>query len=177
MKPMDLTAQLLATIRDVQDFPKQGIVFKDITPVLADGPLFRSVIDRFAEELNGLGVTKVVGIDARGFIFAGAVACKLGLGFIPIRKKGKLPWTTRAAAYKLEYGESIVEMHVDAVVQGEKVALIDDVLATGGTAAAAIKLLQECGAEVMRAEFLMELGFLGGRSNVGATPVVSLVIY
>ena len=174
---MDLTAQLRSTIRDVPDFPKPGIVFKDITPVLADGRLFRSVIDRFADELNGLGITKIVGIDARGFIFAGAVACKLGLGFIPIRKKGKLPWTTRSAAYSLEYGESVVEVHVDAVERGEKVALIDDVLATGGTAAAAIKLLGECGAEVVRAEFLMELGFLGGRANVGSTPVVSLVIY
>ena len=105
---MDLTARLRATIRDVQDFPKAGIVFKDITPVLADGKLFQSVVDRFAEELNGLGVTKVVGIDARGFIFAGAVAYKLGLGFIPIRKKGKLPWTTRSAAYTLEYGEAVV---------------------------------------------------------------------
>ena len=177
MESMDLTAQLRSAIRDVQDFPKPGIVFKDITPVLSDGRLFRSVIDRFADELNGLGVTKIVGIDARGFIFGGAVANKLGLGFIPIRKKGKLPWTTRSAAYSLEYGEAVVEMHVDAVMQGEKVALIDDVLATGGTAAAAIKLLGECGAEVVRAEFLMELGFLGGRANVGSTPVVSLVIY
>src|SRR6185369_14471414 len=163
-----------ATIRDVQDFPKAGIVFKDITPVLADGKLFQSVVDRFADELNGLGVTKVVGIDARGFIFAGAVAYKLGLGFIPIRKKGKLPWTTRSAAYTLEYGEAVVEMHVDAVEEGEKVALIDDVLATGGTAAAAVKLLGLCGAEVVRAQFLMELGFLDGRKNVTPTPVVSL---
>ena len=174
---MDLNAQLRATIRDVPNFPKEGIVFKDITPVLADGRLFRSVIDRFAEELDGLGVTKIVGIDARGFIFAGAVASQLGLGFIPIRKKGKLPWTTHSASYQLEYGESTVEVHVDAVAKGEKVALIDDVLATGGTAAAAIKLLNECGAEVVRAEFLMELGFLAGRGALGATPVVSLVIY
>jgi adenine phosphoribosyltransferase len=174
---MDLTAQIRATVRDIPDFPKPGIVFKDITPVLSDGRLFRCVIDRFADELNGLGVTKIVGIDARGFIFAGAVANKLGLGFIPIRKKGKLPWTTRSASYKLEYGEAVVEMHVDAVEQGEKVALIDDVLATGGTAAAAVKLLELCGAEVVKAEFLMELGFLAGRANVGNTPVVSLVIY
>ena len=174
---MDLTAQLRSTIRDVADFPKPGIVFKDITPVLADGRLFRGVTDRFVDELQGLGVTKIVGIDARGFIFAGAVASQLGLGFIPIRKKGKLPWRTRSAAYKLEYGESVVEIHEDAVEKGEKVALIDDVLATGGTAAAAIKLLAECGAEVVRAAFLMELGFLGGRSQLGATPVVSLVIY
>ncbi|GDX08534.1 adenine phosphoribosyltransferase [Verrucomicrobiota bacterium] len=174
---MDLTAQLRSSIRDVPDFPKPGIVFKDITPVLADGRLFRSVTDRFAEELKGLGVTKIVGIDARGFIFAGAVASQLGLGFIPIRKKGKLPWTTRSASYQLEYGESVVEIHVDAVKKGEKVALIDDVLATGGTAAAAIKLLEECGAVVVRAEFLMELGFLAGREKLGGTPVVSLVIY
>jgi adenine phosphoribosyltransferase len=174
---MDLTAQLRSSIRDVPDFPKPGIVFKDITPVLADGRLFRSVTDRFAEELKGLGVTKIVGIDARGFIFAGAVASQLGLGFIPIRKKGKLPWTTRSASYQLEYGESVVEIHVDAVKEGEKVALIDDVLATGGTAAAAIKLLEECGAVVVRAEFLMELGFLAGREKLGGTPVVSLVIY
>ncbi len=177
MMRMDLNAQLRAAIRDVPNFPKEGIVFKDITPVLANGRLFRSVIDRFAAELEGLGVTKIVGIDARGFIFAGAVASQLGLGFIPIRKKGKLPWTTYAASYKLEYGESTVEVHVDAVEKGEKVALIDDVLATGGTAAAAIKLLEECGAEVVRAEFLMELGFLAGRSIVGQTPVVSLVTY
>ena len=174
---MDLTAQLRSSIRDVPDFPKPGIVFKDITPVLADGRLFRSVTDRFAEELKGLGVTKIVGIDARGFIFAGAVASQLGLGFIPIRKKGKLPWTTRSASYQLEYGESVAEIHVDAVKKGEKVALIDDVLATGGTAAAAIKLLEECGAVVVRAEFLMELGFLAGREKLGGTPLVSLVIY
>jgi adenine phosphoribosyltransferase len=132
---------------------------------------------REIHELKGLGVSKVVGIDARGFIFAGAVASQLRLGFIPIRKKGKLPWTTRSAAYSLEYGESVVEVHVDAVKKGERVALIDDVLATGGTAAAAIKLLGQCGAEVVRAEFLMELGFLGGRANVDKTPVLSLVIY
>ena len=164
---MDLTAQLRSSIRDVPDFPKPGIAFKDITPVLADGRLFRSVTDRFAEELKGLGVTKIVGIDAS----------QLGLGFIPIRKKGKLPWKTRSASYQLEYGESVVEIHVDAVKKGEKVALIDDVLATGGTAAAAIKLLEECGAVVVRAEFLMELGFLAGREKLGGTPLVSLVIY
>ena len=174
---MDLTAQLRSTIRDVADFPKAGIVFKDITPVLADGALFRRVTERFADELQGLGVTKIVGIDARGFIFAGAVASHLGLGFIPIRKKGKLPWKTRSAAYQLEYGESVVEVHVDAVEKGEKVALIDDVLATGGTAAAAIQLLEQGGATVVRAEFLMELGFLAGREKLGATQVTSLVTY
>jgi len=173
---MELT-QIKSLIRDVADFPEPGIVFKDITPVLSDGPLFRAVINRFASELDGLGVTKIVGIDARGFIFAGAVASQLGLGFVPIRKKGKLPWKTRSTGYQLEYGESVVEVHMDAVEQGEKVALIDDVLATGGTAAAAIHLIEECGAQVVRAEFLMELGFLNGREKVGTTPVVSLVTY
>jgi adenine phosphoribosyltransferase len=174
---MDLAAQLRSTIRDVPDFPKPGIVFKDITPVLANGPLFQRVIDHFSEDLRGLGVSKIVGIDARGFILAGAVAYKLGLGFIPIRKKGKLPWTRQSAAYKLEYGESVVEMHVDAVEKGEKVALIDDVLATGGTAAAAIQLLGDCGATVVRADFLMELSFLAGRNVVGTSSVSSIVTY
>jgi adenine phosphoribosyltransferase len=170
-------SELRAAIRDVPDFPKSGIVFKDITPVLADSRLFQAVIDRFAGELSGSGVSKVVGIDARGFIFAGAVAYKLGLGFVPIRKKGKLPWTTQSASYNLEYGESVVEMHVDAVHAGEKVALIDDVLATGGTAAAALKLLAHAGANVVCAQFLVELGGLQGRKNVSGTRVVSLLDY
>jgi adenine phosphoribosyltransferase len=170
-------AEIRAAVRDVPDFPKSGIVFKDITPVLADGRLFRGVIDRFAAELEGLGVSKIVGIDARGFIFAGAVAYKLGLGFIPIRKKGKLPWTTQSAAYELEYGEAVVEMHVDAVCKGEKVALIDDVLATGGTAGAAIRLLKQAGAEVPSALFLMELGALGGRKRIDGPQVASIIEY
>ena len=170
-------SELRAAVRDIPDFPKPGVVFKDITPILADGRLFHAVIDRFAAELSGLGVSKIVGIDARGFIFAGAVAYRLGLGFIPIRKKGKLPWTTQSAAYQLEYGESVVEMHVDAVHPGEKVALIDDVLATGGTAAAAIKLVEQCEAEVTIAQFLMELGFLQGRKNITRTPVASILVY
>ena len=164
-------------MRDVADFPKPGIVFKDITPVLADGALFREVIDLFADSLAGTGVTKIVGIDARGFIFASAVAYKLGVGFVPVRKKGKLPWKTRAAEYDLEYGSAIVELHIDAVAPGEKVALIDDVLATGGTAAAALRLLRECGAEVVSAQFLMELGFLGGRKKLGETKVESILVY
>jgi len=170
-------AELLAAVRDVPDFPKPGIIFKDITPVLANGRLFKAVIARFAAELTDRGVSKVAGIDARGFIFAGAVAYKLGLGFIPIRKKGKLPWTTTSVAYQLEYGESVVEMHVDAVHPGEKVALIDDVLATGGTAAAAVKLLRQNGAEVVCAQFLVELGFLNGRKNIGETRVASILRY
>ena len=170
-------SRIQAAVRDVPDFPKLGIVFKDITPVLADGALFREVIDMFADSLADSGVTKIVGIDARGFIFASAVAFKLGVGFVPVRKKGKLPWKTRAAEYDLEYGSASVELHVDAVAAGEKVALIDDVLATGGTAAAALRLLRECGADVVSAQFLMELGFLNGRGKLGETPVDSILIY
>ena len=174
---MVATSEILAAVRDVPNFPKEGIVFKDITPVLADGRLFQAVIDRFAAELVGKGVSKIVGIDARGFIFAGAVAYKMGIGFVPIRKKGKLPWATQSAAYQLEYGEAVVEMHVDAVSAGEKVALIDDVLATGGTAAAAIRLLEQGGAKLVCAQFLMELAFLHGREKLGGTPVASLLMY
>lgn len=175
--PMRDVSRIQAAVRDVPDFPKPGIVFKDITPVLGDGGLFREVIDLFAETLLGTSVTKIVGIDARGFIFASAVAYKLGVGFVPVRKKGKLPWTTHAAEYELEYGNAIVEIHTDAVAPGEKVALIDDVLATGGTAAAALKLLHSCGAEVVCAQFLMELGFLKGRVQLENTPVDSLLIF
>jgi adenine phosphoribosyltransferase len=163
--------QLSAAIRDVLDFPKPGIIFKDITPVLSDGKLFRLAVDCFAEATRKLDVEKVVGIDARGFLFGAAVAYQLGLGFVPIRKKGKLPWKTQSAAYTLEYGEAIVEMHTDAVRPGERVVLIDDLLATGGTAAAAILLLEKMGAQLMEAQFLIELDFLKGRENLPAERV------
>ncbi len=174
---MTSTDRIRAAIRDVPDFPKPGIIFKDITPVLGDGALFRATTDLFVEQLAGLGVTRVAGIDARGFIFAGAVADRLGIGFIPIRKKGKLPSKTHRASYQLEYGESTLELHEDAVHPGEKVALIDDVLATGGTAAAAIKLLQDCQAQVLSVQFFIELGFLQGRQNLPPVPISSIVIY
>jgi adenine phosphoribosyltransferase len=166
-----------AAIRDVQDFPKPGIVFKDITPVLADGALFHAAIAQFAEALKGKGVQKVVGIDARGFIFGAALAYALGVGFVPIRKKGKLPWKTQSEAYKLEYGEAVVEMHVDGVSPGEKVVLIDDVLATGGTAAAAVKLLNGCGAEIVAVQFFVELSFLEGRQKLGEARIEALVSF
>ena len=174
---MTSTDRIRAAIRDVPDFPKPGIIFKDITPVLGDGALFRATTDLFVEQLAGLGVTRVAGIDARGFIFAGAVADRLGIGFIPIRKKGKLPSKTHRASYQLEYGESTLELHEDAVRPGEKVALIDDVLATGGTATAAIKLLQDCQAQVLSVQFFIELGFLHGRQNLPPVPISSIVIY
>ncbi|HEY3901631.1 MAG TPA: adenine phosphoribosyltransferase [Chthoniobacter sp.] len=158
--------QLSAAIRDVPDFPKPGIVFKDITPVLADPKLFQIAIDSFVAATDALGAEKVVGIDARGFLFGAAVAYELGLGFVPVRKKGKLPWKTQSAAYTLEYGEAVVEMHQDALRPGEKVVLIDDLLATGGTAAAAIKLVEKMGADLLEAQFLIELDFLHGRKNL-----------
>jgi adenine phosphoribosyltransferase len=171
------TAALRAAIRDVVDFPKPGIVFKDITPVLADGKLFRESISLLCETTGGVKIDKVVGIDARGFIFAAAVADRLGAGFVPVRKKGKLPWKTRQTAYSLEYGESIVELHEDAVLPGESVLLVDDLLATGGTAAAAVKLLDELGASIVGISVLIELAFLNGRSKLGPHPVNSILSY
>lgn len=168
---------LRAAIRDVVDFPKPGIVFKDITPVLADGALFRESITLLCETAGGVKIDKVVGIDARGFIFAAAVADRLGAGFVPIRKKGKLPWKTRTTAYSLEYGESVVELHEDAVLPGETVLLVDDLLATGGTAAAAVKLLDELGANLIGISVLIELGFLNGREKLLPHPVNAILCY
>jgi adenine phosphoribosyltransferase len=165
--PSDLDLQRLRHgIRDVPDFPKPGILFKDITPVLSDAELLRIAIDCFAEASRVAGAQKIVGIDARGFIFGAAVAYELGLGFVPVRKKGKLPYQCQSAAYTLEYGEAVVEMHTDALSKGERVVLIDDLLATGGTAAAAIKLIEKMGATLLEAQFLIELDFLHGRNNL-----------
>ena len=168
---------LRAAIRDVIDFPKPGIVFKDITPVLADPVLFREAITLICDSAGGQKIDKVVGIDARGFIFAAAVADRLGAGFVPVRKKGKLPWKTRQVAYSLEYGESVVELHEDAVLAGESVLLVDDLLATGGTAGAALTLLDQLGAKVVAVAFLIELGFLGGRKMLGEHRIESVLVY
>jgi adenine phosphoribosyltransferase len=174
--PTDLDLQRLRSgIRDVPDFPKPGILFKDITPVLADAELFRIAVDCFAEATRVAGAEKVVGIDARGFLFGAAVAYELGLGFVPVRKKGKLPYQCQSAAYTLEYGEAVVEMHTDALQAGEKVVLIDDLLATGGTAAAAIKLLEKVGAVLLEVQFLIELEFLHGRDNLPIKAVRSFL--
>lgn len=170
--------ELLArTVRDVPDFPKPGILFKDIMPILAEPKAFRASIDLFAEAIAELRVDKIVGIDARGFLFGAALAYKLGLGFIPVRKKGKLPGKTEAVPYTLEYGESTVEMLSDALQEGEQVVLIDDLLATGGTAAAAIKLIEKLGGKPLAALFLIELEFLNGRRLLGDVPVKALLKY
>ncbi|WP_193213379.1 adenine phosphoribosyltransferase [Luteolibacter marinus] len=168
---------LRAAVRDVVDFPKAGIVFKDITPILADPVLFRDSITLLCDTAQGQPVDKVVGIDARGFIFAAAVADRLGAGFVPVRKKGKLPWKTREMAYALEYGESVVELHEDAVKPGESILLVDDLLATGGTAGAALELLDQLGAKVVAVSFLIELGFLGGRKMLGGYRIESILNY
>ncbi len=162
-------------IRDIPDFPKEGIVFKDITPLLASPEGLRRAIDLIAEAYTGKGVTKVLGAEARGFILGGALAYTLGAGFIPARKPGKLPWDTTSASYELEYGMDSLEMHADAVGPDDTVLVIDDVLATGGTAAAKAELARRSGATVVGFAFLIELDFLGGRAKLGDTPIVSLI--
>ncbi len=173
----DHLAKIRAAIRDVADFPKPGIVFKDITPVLCDGPLFRSAIDLFLERCRAQQIDKIVCIDARGFLFGSAVAYELGLGLVPIRKKGKLPYKCESAAYTLEYGEAEMEMHIDSVRPGERIVLIDDLLATGGTSASAVALIKKVGGELVEAQFLIELEFLHGRAKLETIPVVSFIKY
>jgi adenine phosphoribosyltransferase len=164
-------------IRTIPDFPKPGIQFKDITPLLSDARLFSGTIDLLTEGFKPGMVDAVVGIDARGFIFAAAAALKLEAGFVPIRKKGKLPYKTHEQAYELEYGTATVAVHVDAMKPGSRVLLIDDLLATGGTAAAAAALVQQLGAKILEISFLIELSFLGGRSKLTGYPVRSLVTF
>jgi len=168
----DMLERLRTGIRDVPDFPKKGIVFKDITPLLGDSALFRASIDLFLERCRGKEIDKIVGIDARGFLFGSAVAYELGVGFVPIRKRGKLPYKTEIAKYSLEYGEAEMEMHIDAMIAGERVVLVDDLLATGGTSAAAAALIRKVGGQLLEAQFLVELEFLNGRKQLEPTPVI-----
>ena len=169
--------KLRAGVRDVPDFPKKGIVFKDITPILSDHALFRASIDLFLERCRGKRIDKIVGIDARGFLFGSAVAYELGVGFVPIRKRGKLPYKTEIAKYSLEYGEAEMEMHIDAMESGEQVVLVDDLLATGGTSAAAAALIEKVGGKLLEAQFLIELDFLHGREKLKPTPVTGFLKY
>jgi adenine phosphoribosyltransferase len=164
-------------IRNVPDFPKPGIQFKDITPVLADARLFAGSIDLLTEKFPPGTVDAVVGIDARGFIFAAAAATKLHAGFVPVRKKGKLPYQTIEQDYALEYGHATVAMHTDALKPGARVLLIDDLLATGGTSAAAVELMKKLGAHILGITFLIELIFLNGREKLKGLPVRSIVVY
>jgi adenine phosphoribosyltransferase len=164
-----------AAIRDVPDFPKQGVVFKDITPVLADPKLLREVVDAFVARWKDERIDRVVGIESRGFLFAAPVAYALGTGLALARKPGKLPWQVIREVYALEYGEDALELHVDAVEPGQRVVVLDDVLATGGTAAAVGRLVTKQGAELVGYSFLMELGFLHGARRLGPDKVHALV--
>ena len=173
----DAIQQLRAAVRDVPDFPKAGIVFKDITPILSHGKLFRASIDIFLDRCRSQEIDKIVGIDARGFLFGSAVAYELGIGFVPLRKKGRLPYKTESAKYTLEYGEAEMELHIDAIEPGERIVLIDDLLATGGTSASATTLIKKVGGVLVEAQFLIELEFLHGREKLAPTPVVSFLKY
>jgi adenine phosphoribosyltransferase len=166
---------LAGHLRDVPDFPKPGIVFKDLTPLLADVDAFRFAVDAIADHAAGLPVDKVVGIEARGFIFAAAVAYRLGAGFVPVRKPGKLPWDTMTETYALEYGTDSLDVHRDALGPGESVYVVDDVLATGGTAAATCRLVERLGGRIAALGFVVELGFLDGRAKLTDHDILSLI--
>ena len=164
-------------IRDVQDFPQQGVLFKDITPMLQDGPAFHAAIDRLAAHYAGAGIQTVVGVESRGFIFGAPLAYQLNCGFVPVRKFGKLPNETVSVEYALEYGTNVVEIHKDAVKPGERVLIVDDLLATGGTVSAAIELVENIGGHIAGIAFLVELTFLKGRDHLKGHDVFALIKY
>lgn len=170
---MDLTS----IIRDVPDFPRPGILFKDITPLLANGTGYRTVIDRLAEFARACDVQVIVGPEARGYVIGAPLAYALGVGFVPVRKRGKLPWQTVSVEYELEYGTDALEIHADAVQPGQRVLVADDLLATGGTMAATIELVRKLGGHIAGAAFLIELTHLGGRSSLPGIDVMSLIQY
>lgn len=179
---MDLTEnqlieRLSCSIRDVPDFPKKGILFKDIMPLLADHGTFQALIDLLTERYSNRGIKKVLGIEARGFILAAPLAIRIGAGMVPVRKKGKLPYKTISASYDLEYGQDTLQIHEDAISKDEKVLIIDDVLATGGTAAAVCQLVKQLGGEVDEIAMLIELTFLKGRDRLKGYEVFSLIKY
>ena len=172
-KPSGLDSLITARIRDIPDYPKPGVVFKDITPLLGDGAAFRAVVDGLAASYGD--VDQVAGIEARGFILAAPVACRLGAGFVPVRKKGKLPAATYSEDYELEYGTATIEVHKDAFAPTDRVLIVDDVLATGGTARATVDLVQRSGATVAGIAVLIELSFLSGRDKLPDLPVSALL--
>ena len=175
MSPPELELDLRAAIRSIPDYPSPGIMFRDITTLLADARAFRRAVDELVQPLAGAKVDKVAGIEARGFILAAPVACRLGAGFVPIRKKGKLPGTTFAEDYELEYGTATIEVQTDAFAPSDRVLVIDDVLATGGTARATADLVQRTGAQVVGFAVLLELSFLNGRAKLSDLPVSALL--
>jgi adenine phosphoribosyltransferase len=170
-------ARIKDLVRDVPDFPKPGVTFKDITPLLADAEGLATCVDALSDRFAQSPVDKVIGVEARGFIVAGAVAYRLGAGFVPVRKKGKLPWRVHSDTYELEYGVDTLEVHADAVQEGERVLILDDVLATGGTADATRRLVRILGGDVVGLGCVLELGFLGGRRRLEGLDVEALVSY
>lgn len=164
-------------IRDIPDFPKEGIIFKDISPLLGDAAALKASIDQLAEKLAGKQIDAVAGVEARGFIFGPLLAQRLGVGFVPVRKPGKLPAETVSKSYDLEYGQATIEIHTDAIKPGARVLVVDDLLATGGTAVAACSLLEELGGEIVACAFVVELSFLPGRAALEGRDVVSLIQY
>lgn len=164
-----------ALIRDVPDFPKKGIIFKDITPLLKHPKAFQEVIHQMAERYKGQKINSIVAMESRGFILGGALATQMGVSFIPVRKPGKLPWKTLQETYELEYGKDTLEIHEDSIAKGDKVLILDDVLATGGTAAATIRLVERAGGDVVGACFLIHLSFLNGHEKLKSTPIFSIL--
>ena len=176
MRGMDV-AELRAKIRDIKDFPTEGILFKDITTLLKDGPAWRFAVDALANRYQAERVDVVVGVESRGFIFGGAVAHQLKAGFVPVRKIGKLPGPTIEVEYELEYGRDALAMHEDAITRGQRVLAVDDLLATGGTMAATLRLVEQLGGRVVGVAFMIELAFLHGREKLRNYPLHSLIVY
>src|SRR5262245_53561085 len=170
-------ASLTAKIRDIKDFPTQRILFKDITTLLKDGPAWQSVIDHLVARYRSSKVDVVVGVESRGFIFGGALAQQLGAGFVPVRKKGKLPAPVIEEEYELEYGRDVLAIHQDAIRAGQRVLAVDDLLATGGTMAATLRLIERLGGNVVGVAFMIELAFLHGRAKLKNYPLHSLIVY
>ncbi len=168
---------LRKNIRDIPDFPKPGIIFKDITPLLQNHAAFSATIKSLVDRYKDKKIDVVVGIEARGFLFGAPLAHQLGAAFVPLRKKGKLPYKTMDASYELEYGSATVEMHVDAISRGQRVLVVDDLLATGGTAGAACELVRRMGGEIVECAFVVELAFLNGRDKIKGAPIYSMVTY
>jgi adenine phosphoribosyltransferase len=174
---VEVADRLAALVRDIPDFPRPGITFKDITPLLADPDAFRSAVDGISDRFSEARVSRVLGVEARGFILAAPIAYRFGAGFTPVRKAGKLPWQVEAEEYELEYGTDLLEIHKDAIEPGERILVVDDVLATGGTAAATVRLVERLGGEVVGLGFVLELAFLHGRARLPGRDVVSLVTF
>jgi adenine phosphoribosyltransferase len=177
MSAADTSIDLASLIRDVPDFPQPGIVFKDITTLIRHGPAFKYVIDQITARYDLAGIQRVVAVESRGFIFAAPIAYHLGAGFVPVRKPGKLPWQSIRTEYELEYGSNVLEIHKDAIDPGDRVLIVDDVLATGGSAAATVRLVEQLGGDVAGIAVVAELGFLNGRERLAGYDVTSLVTF